>query len=351
MSIPFMPLYVADYIGDTQHLSAEQHGCYLLLLMAMWRSGGHLPNDAAKLARIVRLSPARWGRIADDVMAFFVVDGDGITQKRLAAEIEKASKKSQVRSDAGRAGAEAKALKNNNAAKAKASRLLKHSPEPEPDREDTSSLRSAVVGGADEPEPPDATHALDAPPPEPNPPDDVAEAFAAYNAEAALAGWPAARRLDPRRRAALRQRLAECGGLPGWRGALARARASPHLTGSNDRGWTADLDFLLQAKSFTRLLEGAYDDRRPRRDDASRRAGHGDQPSRVGTLLAALAEQSALEPGGYVDGTADLSGARHDGGATIDGDAVGGGDRRGHETRYAAGDGPSRRQDLRGVPR
>lgn len=80
-----MPLYVADYLGDTQHLSTEQHGAYLLLLMALWRAGGRLPNDPVKIARIVRLSPSKWSRIADDVMAFFTADGDEITAPALAA--------------------------------------------------------------------------------------------------------------------------------------------------------------------------------------------------------------------------------------------------------------------------
>ena len=238
MSIPYMPLYVADYVGDTQHLSTEQHGAYLLLLMALWRGGGRLPNDPVKIARIVRLSPSKWGRIADDVMAFFTVDGGEITQKRLAAEIEKASKKSQVRSEAGKAGAEAKALKNNKQQPANAIRLVKHSPEPEP-IEEASSLRSDEA------------------------PDDVRRAFDAFNAAAAEVGWPTARSLDARRRKSLRARLGDCGGLDGWRDALARARASPFLAGANDRGWRADLDFFLTASKFTRLLEGGYDDKSP----------------------------------------------------------------------------------------
>lgn len=126
---PFMQLYVADYVGDTMHLSTEQHGAYLLLLMTMWRAGGRLPNDESKLARIVGLSPARWRKIAPDVMAFFVIDGNEITQKRLAAEIEKAKEKSQKRAHAGSLGGKAKALKDNEPALANATDLSWHLPE------------------------------------------------------------------------------------------------------------------------------------------------------------------------------------------------------------------------------
>lgn len=33
---------------------------------------------------------------------------------------------------------------------------------------------------------------------------------------------------------------------------------TPFLCGENDRGWKANLDFLLQPKSFTKILEGSY---------------------------------------------------------------------------------------------
>lgn len=133
MSSPFMQLYVADYLGDTRHLTTEQHGAYLLLLMTMWRSDGRLPNDDKKLARIAGTTPSRWAKIAPEVMEFFDVDGSEITNARLSKELEKAQEKSIKRAVSGTKGAQAKALKNKRTVEANASGLLKHSSEPEPD--------------------------------------------------------------------------------------------------------------------------------------------------------------------------------------------------------------------------
>ena len=139
MSAPFMQLYVADYLGDTRHLTTEQHGAYLLLLMTMWRSEGRLPNDAKKLARITGCTASRWARISDDVLAFFEVDGDDLTNKRLMLELEKASEKSIQRAVSGSKGGKAKALKTNKPSVAKATGLLCHSSEPEPDTKEATA--------------------------------------------------------------------------------------------------------------------------------------------------------------------------------------------------------------------
>jgi uncharacterized protein YdaU (DUF1376 family) len=145
MSAPYMQFYVADYLGDTRHLTTEQHGAYLLLLMTMWRSDGVLSDDPAKLARIAGLTVARWHKISADIMAFFTSCEGGITQGRLAAELAIADEKSEKRSQSGKAGARAKALKSNKLGSANAIRSLKHSPEPEPEKviEANASLSSA----------------------------------------------------------------------------------------------------------------------------------------------------------------------------------------------------------------
>lgn len=130
---PFMQLYVADYLADTQHLTAEQHGAYLLLLMSMWRAGGRLPNDPKKLCRIAKVHAPHWAKMSYEVMEFFDVDGDDITQKRLVLEHEKAIQKSHLRSSAGRLGGIAKSLKDNKPPLANATVLPWHSSEPDTD--------------------------------------------------------------------------------------------------------------------------------------------------------------------------------------------------------------------------
>lgn len=84
---PFMPLATDAYLGDTTHLTTIEHGAYLLLLMAMWRSrDGHLPNDDKLLARTCRLTLAQWARVKATIMAFLTVSDGGVTQSRLMRE-------------------------------------------------------------------------------------------------------------------------------------------------------------------------------------------------------------------------------------------------------------------------
>lgn len=88
MNRPWMPLYVADYRADTVHLSAAQHGAYLLLIMHYWLTGA-LPSDDAALARIACMTPAEWRKARPTIQAFFK---DGWKHKRIDAELEQTAK-------------------------------------------------------------------------------------------------------------------------------------------------------------------------------------------------------------------------------------------------------------------
>lgn len=116
MGLQYMPLYVGDYLGDTLHLTCEQHGAYLKLLMCLWKSGGRLPCDRLKIARMVGVTPARWDRMAPTIMAFFVVADGLFGSARLDAELAHSDSVIDQKSRAGESGRATKRLKNNNTA-------------------------------------------------------------------------------------------------------------------------------------------------------------------------------------------------------------------------------------------
>lgn len=115
-STPFMQLYPSDYLGKTMDLTTEQHGAYLLILMTMWQHDAKLPSDPKKLARIARMSPAKFKSVWAEISRFFDDDGVSITNPRMTKERKKAQEKSQKRAIAGSAGGRAKALKDKELA-------------------------------------------------------------------------------------------------------------------------------------------------------------------------------------------------------------------------------------------
>ncbi|MFG1284867.1 hypothetical protein [Xanthobacter autotrophicus] len=133
--------------------------------------------------------------------------------------------------------------------------------------------------------------------------DDLTAALAEFNRMAAEVGLPTGQVLSRKRRGALKHRLAECGGLEGWRLAMDRVRASPFLRGENDRGWRASLAFFLKPDNIAKLMEGAYDPA-----PATRRRRGEPRPSHADAFAAALVEHPDSEfgrrarAGGYGSG-------------------------------------------------
>jgi uncharacterized protein YdaU (DUF1376 family) len=109
-----MPLFVADYLADTIHLSTMEHGAYLLLLMAMWRVGP-LPDDDAKLAKFARCSGRQWASVKGAIMPMMRAENGLVSHGRLEAERAKYADFVCRQSRAGAASAKAKALKTNDA--------------------------------------------------------------------------------------------------------------------------------------------------------------------------------------------------------------------------------------------
>jgi len=148
---PYMQFYVGDYIQKTLHLTTEQHGAYLLLLMALWNADANLPNDQAKLARIARVSPKRWPLVWGEISGFFTIADGHISQDRLTKEHQKVLSISQERKLSGSIGGTAKALKDKDARLASATILpdVCHGiSEPEPEEEKREAKASQKKRGS-----------------------------------------------------------------------------------------------------------------------------------------------------------------------------------------------------------
>lgn len=107
-ALPYMQLYVADYLADTSHLTTEEHGAYLLLLFSYWQTGKPLRAD--RLASVARLSSERWANAERTLKEFFHVENGVWTHKRVEADLEKVGSKSRNNSEAGKKSALARAL-------------------------------------------------------------------------------------------------------------------------------------------------------------------------------------------------------------------------------------------------
>jgi len=137
----WMPLYIADYLADTAHLSTEEHGAYLLLIMHHWHKGA-VPKNEKKLAKIARISHAKWRKISDTILEFFDDAGDVFVQPRVLEEIEKANKKYEARRAAGQKGGIAKAKQKRSNAKAGLNQ-----PQPQPHSTNVESPLTPQEGG------------------------------------------------------------------------------------------------------------------------------------------------------------------------------------------------------------
>lgn len=101
----WMPLYISDYLADTMSLTTEQHGAYMLLIMAAWKDGGSLPNDAGQLAAISKLPLAQWTRHDPILRRFFDITPEHWTHRRVAQELATAKANVEKRSAAGKTAA------------------------------------------------------------------------------------------------------------------------------------------------------------------------------------------------------------------------------------------------------
>ena len=114
---PHLPLFTDAFIADTGHLSAQETGAYLMLLMVAWRSPGcKLPDDDKKLARWARVDARNWAKVKDAVLEFWTLEEGFWQQKRLSKEAARVHEFAAASRRNGSLGGRPKSLKTNDPA-------------------------------------------------------------------------------------------------------------------------------------------------------------------------------------------------------------------------------------------
>lgn len=135
---PSMPMFWDAYIADTTHLTTEEHGAYLLLLGAMWRRNGWVPDDDKDNARILGLTVAKWRKTKARLSTFLTFENGEISQKNLLKIWKNTQEKIEKNRENGSKGGRLKSKENNDVAKANGSvsdNPNETIPEPEPEPE------------------------------------------------------------------------------------------------------------------------------------------------------------------------------------------------------------------------
>jgi len=145
VSLAYFPLYPDRYEADTAHLSILEDGAYNRLLRLCWRCPQcKMPDDDAWIYRQMRANSSTEKAAVDRVLAEFFKRGKGKVWSPKLLEIHaQVSVAHSSKSEAGKRGAAAKALKKKEAEASTAKATLKQpEPEPEPERKSSEAIAS-----------------------------------------------------------------------------------------------------------------------------------------------------------------------------------------------------------------
>jgi len=236
--IPYFDFYPSDFMHGVRGLSAQEVGVYTMMLCRIYEENGPVEFHVMRLSTYCGMRESTFVKTVEKLIELGklqLVEGK-ITNHRAEAEISSRANKLKNNSKAGKASAE-KRQQKQRLASTDAQQPFNHT---DTDTDNTSSLCSDVSERAKKQ-------------------DHVSEALKAYSDLASRCGLPAVRVLNDARKRKLAS-LLKAHGLPVWLEALAKVEASDFCLGRKG-DFRADLDFLLQQQSFTRLLEGRYDNR------------------------------------------------------------------------------------------
>lgn len=97
---PALPLFTDSWTADTMHLSDEEAGAYMRLLILCWRTPTcKIPNDKIWQMRKLAVIESKYNLIYFPLIKeFFTTDGNRVFQKRLLKEFKYLTHRSQLQS-------------------------------------------------------------------------------------------------------------------------------------------------------------------------------------------------------------------------------------------------------------
>lgn len=108
LKLAYFSFYPADFVADTQHLTAEQVGAYIRILCFLWQKGQAKETHLKAVGfGSVNVGLSQW----EDVALLLETDGNVFWSRRLEKEREKCEKKHKAQAENGKMGGRPK--KNN----------------------------------------------------------------------------------------------------------------------------------------------------------------------------------------------------------------------------------------------
>jgi uncharacterized protein YdaU (DUF1376 family) len=273
----YVQWHLADYITGTQGMSPEQEGIYIRFLVRLYDRGKPFPDDDRFMASIMSLDVRRWRRVKCDLVSFgkITVRAGGLTNPRFEKERLKRADELQKQADATHKYWEKKRAEKaaSEESRGEVGEKSEGSPREVPPISDEKPNEINKTGNTphrrletrdyikEEEECPYGHLASDEPKPSAKTlkASEAAQmAFDRYNEIAKRLGLPVANVLSGSRKQRIVARIKDAGGWQGFEKAMANLERSAFLHGKNDNGFRADFDFICQAKSFGRLLDGGY---------------------------------------------------------------------------------------------
>lgn len=266
----YVRVYPTDWRSGCLGLSLEQEGLYIRICMFIAETGRRVPLDDTEASRMMGTQTRNYRRVLGELLRLGKLKRheNGYGNDRI--EHERSRSQNGIKQASDQEHSAASSIGTNRQTDQEQQR---ENTTPAIANDDVSQIHSrstpVITELAGEKAEQNQQPFIE-PEPEPNKKEDnpltpkgggvshfeALNAFEAYNARALLLGLPQASKLTPDRQRRISARLKDFGS-DGWAKALANLD-TPFLRGLTAHRFRADLDFICQPKSFSKLHDGGY---------------------------------------------------------------------------------------------